>query len=84
MDIRYLGVDVGTAGSLGRVVDRGMSVLIFQSYVSLHICITLPMAKPGIVEKFLKDVRECSSKIMKNPNWETTGTVRELQSPGSI
>ena len=34
------------------------------------------MAKPGMAEKFLKDVRECSNKILKKPDWKTTGTVR--------
>lgn len=33
------------------------------------------MTKSGIAEKFLRDVRECSNKILKNPDWQTTGAV---------
>jgi hypothetical protein len=46
-----------------------------SSFFSLHICVTLPMAKSGVAEKFLKDVRECSNKILRNPDWQTTGAV---------
>lgn len=49
-----------------------LNALQFPS--SLHICVTRPMAKPGMAEKFLKDVRECSNKILKKPDWKTTGT----------
>ena len=51
--------------------DWKLNTLQFPS--SLHICITLPMTKSGVAEKFLRDVRECSNKILKNPDWQTTG-----------
>ncbi|CAB3999026.1 sphingosine-1-phosphate lyase 1-like [Paramuricea clavata] len=51
--------------------DWKLNALQFPS--SLHICVTLPMAKSGVAEKFLRDVRECSNKILRSPNWQTTG-----------
>ncbi|XP_046856991.1 sphingosine-1-phosphate lyase 1-like isoform X2 [Xenia sp. Carnegie-2017] len=51
---------------------RNWKLTYLQYPTSLQICVTLPMTKSGVVERFLRDVKECSHKVLKNPQIKTT------------
>ena len=54
---------------------RGWNLNSLQFPKSFHICLTLLHTKKGVAERFLKDVRECTAEIMKDPNVKPTGTA---------
>ncbi len=35
----------------------------------------MPVTQPGVADQFIKDVKESTAKILKNPKTETTGGV---------
>jgi len=37
--------------------------------------LTLLTTQPGVAEKFIKDVKECTAKLLKDPDAKTTGMV---------
>lgn len=43
----------------------------------IHICVTMPITQSGVADKFIKDFKEATAKIMKNPKKKTTGGVRK-------
>lgn len=53
--------------------ERGWSLNTLQFPASIHLCVTLVHTKPGVADKFVKDVKECVSKIMKDPKAKATG-----------
>ncbi|XP_063163589.1 sphingosine-1-phosphate lyase 1 [Candoia aspera] len=55
------------------LISRGWNFNILQFPRGIHFCLTLVHTKPGVAELLLKDIRECLSEIMKNPNEKTTG-----------
>ena len=42
---------------------------------SFHLCVTLRQTLPGVAERFIQDVEECTAEIMKNPKDALTGSV---------
>jgi len=48
-----------------------MNSLQFPS--SVHVCVTLPICKPGVAKKFVDDVKKGVAQIMKSPGSKTTG-----------
>ncbi|XP_062989078.1 sphingosine-1-phosphate lyase 1 [Elgaria multicarinata webbii] len=40
---------------------------------SIHFCLTLLHAKPGVVDLLLKDIKECIAEIVKDPKGKTSG-----------
>ncbi|XP_066549009.1 sphingosine-1-phosphate lyase 1 isoform X2 [Amia ocellicauda] len=55
------------------LTSRGWNLNTLQFPSSIHICITLLHTKPGVADRFVKDVRESTAVIMKNPKEKTTG-----------
>ena len=54
---------------------QGWNLNSLQFPESFHICLTLLHTKKGVAEKFIKDVRECTAEIMKDPTAKPTGTA---------
>ncbi|KAM8851645.1 sphingosine-1-phosphate lyase 1 isoform 2-T2 [Synchiropus picturatus] len=52
---------------------KGWNLNTLQYPSSIHICCTVLHTQPGVVEQFVKDVREEVGLIMKNPKEKTTG-----------
>ncbi|GAU97196.1 hypothetical protein RvY_08537 [Ramazzottius varieornatus] len=52
---------------------RGWNLNALQFPSSVHICVTRNHTAPGVVERFLQDVRECVEEIVKNPGEKTSG-----------
>ena len=50
-----------------------MTVMVFDC--SIHLCVTLVHTKPGVADRFVKDVRECTAEIMSDPKADATGQV---------
>ena len=43
------------------------------------MCVTMPVTQPGVADQFIKDVKESTEKILKNPQKKTTGGVSILK-----
>ncbi|XP_053730188.1 sphingosine-1-phosphate lyase 1 isoform X2 [Synchiropus splendidus] len=52
---------------------KGWNLNTLQYPSSIHICCTVLHTQPGVVEQFVRDVREEVGLIMKNPKEKTTG-----------
>lgn len=59
----------------GALTARGWNLNSLQFPESFHICLTLLHTKKGVAEKFIKDVRECTAEIMKDPKAKPTGSA---------
>lgn len=59
----------------GALTKRGWNLNALQFPGSFHICLTLLHTKKGVAERFIKDIRECTAEIMKNPDTKPTGTA---------
>lgn len=59
----------------GALTDRGWNLNSLQYPESFHICLTLLHTKKGVAERFIKDVRECTAEIMKDPKIKPTGAA---------
>ncbi|KAM9327053.1 sphingosine-1-phosphate lyase 1 [Gastrophryne carolinensis] len=69
-----LGSDVFDIYRLSNsMTAKGWNLNTLQFPASIHICLTLLHTKPGVVEQFLKDVKESVCVIMKDPGAKTTG-----------
>ncbi|XP_051935901.1 sphingosine-1-phosphate lyase 1 isoform X1 [Hippocampus zosterae] len=55
------------------LTSKGWNLNTLQYPSSIHICCTVLHTQPGVVERFLSDVREQVAIIMKNPKEKTTG-----------
>ncbi|KAM9803966.1 sphingosine-1-phosphate lyase 1 [Neosynchiropus ocellatus] len=55
------------------LTTKGWNLNTLQYPSSIHICCTVLHTQPGVVEQFVKDVREEVGIIMKNPKEKTTG-----------
>ncbi|XP_061766794.1 sphingosine-1-phosphate lyase 1 [Nerophis ophidion] len=55
------------------LTSKGWNLNTLQYPSSIHICCTLLHTQPGVVERFISDVREQVAIIMKNPKEKTTG-----------
>ncbi|XP_054838336.1 sphingosine-1-phosphate lyase 1 [Eublepharis macularius] len=53
--------------------SKGWNLSILQYPSSIHISLTLLHTKPGVAERFVKDIQEAVSEIMKDPKAKTTG-----------
>ena len=51
---------------------RGWNLNPLQFPSSIHICLTVLHTKKGVAERFVKDVKECTAEIMKNPKAKLT------------
>ena len=47
-------------------------------FCSIHICVTYLNTQEGVADLFVKDVRECTAEILKDPVVKTSGMVRDL------
>lgn len=59
----------------GALTSRGWNLNSLQFPESFHICLTMLHTKKGVAERFLKDVRECTAEILKDPKAKPTGTA---------
>lgn len=48
---------------------------LFLFCCSIHICVTYLQTKEGVADLFVKDVRECCAKLLKEPHSQTEGMV---------
>uniref|UniRef100_A0A8C6SDD2 sphinganine-1-phosphate aldolase n=1 Tax=Neogobius melanostomus TaxID=47308 RepID=A0A8C6SDD2_9GOBI len=55
------------------LTSKGWNLNTLQYPSSIHICCTVLHTQPGVVDQFVKDVRDAVAVIMKNPNEKTTG-----------
>ncbi|XP_061644888.1 sphingosine-1-phosphate lyase 1 isoform X2 [Phyllopteryx taeniolatus] len=55
------------------LTSKGWNLNTLQYPSSIHICCTVLHTQPGVVERFVSDVREQVAIIMKNPKEKTTG-----------
>nr|XP_057908641.1 sphingosine-1-phosphate lyase 1 isoform X1 [Doryrhamphus excisus] len=55
------------------LTTKGWNLNTLQYPSSIHICCTLLHTQPGVVERFVGDIREQVAIIMKNPKEKTTG-----------
>lgn len=53
----------------------GWNLNALQYSSSIHICLTATHTKPGIVDKFVSDVKKSVEEIMKDPTKNLTGMV---------
>ncbi|CAL8106418.1 unnamed protein product [Orchesella dallaii] len=60
-------------GGLGK---KGWSLNALQFPPSIHFCLTYCQTAPGVAERFVKDVKELTAEIMKNPGAPSSGAVR--------
>jgi len=51
----------------------GWNLNALQFPSSIHLCVTLVHTKPGVAEKFVADVANCTREIMENPKAECGG-----------
>ncbi|XP_041363626.1 sphingosine-1-phosphate lyase 1-like [Gigantopelta aegis] len=60
-----------------RLVDklhtRGYTLNPLQFPASIHLCVTLVHTKKGVADRFVKDIRELTTEIMKNPDLKAVG-----------
>ena len=59
----------------GALTKRGWNLNSLQFPESFHIGLTFLHTKKGVAERFIKDVRECTAEIMKNPKMKPTGSA---------
>ena len=57
------------------LMARGWNLNCLQFPESFHICLTLLHTEKGVAEKFIKDVRECTAEVMKDPKAKPTGSA---------
>ncbi|XP_037127207.1 sphingosine-1-phosphate lyase 1 isoform X2 [Syngnathus acus] len=55
------------------LTSKGWNLNTLQYPSSIHICCTVLHTQPGVVERFVGDIREQVAIIMKNPKEKTTG-----------
>ncbi|XP_077352552.1 sphingosine-1-phosphate lyase 1 [Festucalex cinctus] len=55
------------------LTSKGWNLNTLQFPSSIHICCTVLHTQPGVVERFVGEVREQVAIIMKNPKEKTTG-----------
>ena len=44
---------------------------------SVHLCVTLVHTKPGIADRFINDIKEAVTEIMKTPDADCSGQVND-------
>lgn len=59
----------------GALTNRGWNLNSLQFPKSFHIALTFLHTKKGVAERFIKDVRECTAEIMKDPKMKPTGAA---------
>ncbi|XP_055936958.1 sphingosine-1-phosphate lyase-like isoform X1 [Argiope bruennichi] len=57
------------------LTEKGWNLNLLQFPSGFHICVTMQHTYPGIADKFLSHVRECTAEILKDPVSRTTGTA---------
>jgi sphinganine-1-phosphate aldolase len=57
------------------MAKRGWNLNALQYPSSVHICVTGRHTAPGLVQKFLQDIRACTEDIMNNPGQLNSGTA---------
>ena len=60
---------------VGALTSRGWNLNSLQFPESFHICLTMLHTKKGVAERFVKDVRECTAEIMKDPKVKPKGAA---------
>ena len=55
--------------------DRGWNLNSLQFPSSIHLCVTLLHTQEGVADRFIRDTKECTAEIMKNPKAESTGSA---------
>jgi len=63
--------DVYRLGEL--MAKQGWNLNSLQFPPSIHLCVTVVHTQEGVAERFVRDVREFTAKIMKEPNVKPTG-----------
>lgn len=55
------------------LTKRHWNLNSLQFPASIHICVTYLQTKEGVADLFVKDVRECCAKLLKEPHSQTEG-----------
>ncbi|PFX17489.1 Sphingosine-1-phosphate lyase 1 [Stylophora pistillata] len=55
------------------LTKKGWHLNTLQFPSSIHICVTYLNTQPGVADQFIKDVRECTAAILKDPSAKSSG-----------
>ena len=55
------------------MTKRSWNLNSLQFPSSIHLCVTVVHTQEGVAERFIRDVSECTEKIMKDPKVKSTG-----------
>ncbi|XP_047458207.1 sphingosine-1-phosphate lyase 1 isoform X2 [Mugil cephalus] len=55
------------------LTSKGWNLNTLQYPSSIHICCTVLHTRPGVADKFIRDIKDQVAIIMKNPKEKTTG-----------
>ncbi|KXJ12320.1 sphingosine-1-phosphate lyase 1 [Exaiptasia diaphana] len=55
------------------LTERGWCLNCLQNPAAIHYCITLLTTQQGVADRFIKDIKECTAKLLNDPNAKTTG-----------
>ena len=47
--------------------EKGWDINVLQFPACIHICVTMAHTVPGVVDKFLADLREITARLMESP-----------------
>lgn len=59
----------------GALTEKGWNLNALQFPSGFHICVTVQHTADGVADKFLSDIQDCLSEIMKDPGLPTSGAV---------
>lgn len=55
------------------LTKKGWHLNTLQFPSSIHICVTALNTQPGVADQFIKDVRECTAALLKDPAAKSSG-----------
>ena len=66
------------------MTEKGWRLSSLQYPASVHICLTAVHTEEGVAERFISDMKECASTIMKTPRAKSTGMAAVYGTSQSI
>ena len=51
---------------------RGWNLNGLHKPTAVHLCVTLPVAQPGVPERFVEDLRDASRQVRADPKMKGT------------
>jgi sphinganine-1-phosphate aldolase len=73
--IAFTSDEVGIYDVYDRMTKRGWSLNGLQRPPAVHLCVTLRHTRPGVVERFLADLRGCVREARREPGGGFTAPV---------